>query len=249
MNDAKNFRPQSFIFDLFNAVVDPDGYRPKGFSTPQKIAELFNLNSPPFEKFWNDSVHIRNTSKSRKPLDLIEDYVARNGARPPSKGDLLLVDTFLGRYHDMALQSPKSEVIVELHNLKYQGMKLGLLANTSEREISTWFRSPLAGLFEAAGFSCNTGFEMPSKEAYSQVLARMSVSASTSIFVGGADRSSLQGAKDFGFGSVVFMEGFAARHHLHSDQEMVELESLADSTIQRISELGDLPRLAVPRTL
>jgi len=233
-------RPLAVIFDLFNAVVDPEDYRPRDFNTIAKIAEVFNLDGKAFEKYWSDSAQIRNTSRSRKPLDLIEDYVAQNNGRAPTKGDLLIVDTLLGRYYDMALQNPKSDVVVALHNLKYQGLKLGVLSNTSSREISTWFRSPLSGVFEKTGFSCNTGFAMPSREAYNDITTHIGVDAKNCVFVGGKEKGSLKGARDAGFGKVIFMEGFVARHHLLSGPEIAELESTADATILRISELVEL---------
>jgi len=237
---TSSFNPRAVIFDLFNSVVDPESFRPRDFNTIAKIAELFNLDPGAFEKYWNDSASIRNTSRSRKPLDLIEDYVSQNNGRAPSKGDLLIVDTLLGRYYDLALQNPKSDVVVALHNLKYQGLKLGVLANTSSREVSTWFRSPLSGVFEAAGFSCNTGFGMPSAEAYRDVVNRIGVEAKNAVFVGGKDKDTLKGARDVGFGKVIFMEGFAAKHHLLSASEIAESEGLSDATVMRISELEEL---------
>ena len=239
-NSIQGNRPLAVIFDLFNTVVDPEDYRPKDFNIIAKIAELFNLDAKAFEKYWNDSAPNRNTSRSRKPLDLVEDYVSQNNGRAPTKGDLLIVDTLLGRYYDMALQNPKSDVVVTLHNLKYQGLKLGVLSNTSSREISTWFRSPLSGVFEKTGFSCNSGFAMPSKEAYDGLVVQIGVAPANCVFVGGKEKGSLKGAREAGFGKVIFMKGFAARHHLLSAAEMAESESLADSTILRISELVEL---------
>jgi FMN phosphatase YigB (HAD superfamily) len=233
-------RPRAVIFDLFNTVVDPDSFRPKDFNTITKIAEIFNLDASAFQKYWGESASIRNTGRSRKPLDLIEDYVSLNNGRLPSKGDLLIVDTLLGRYYDMALQNPKSEVVVALHNLKYQGMKLGVLANTSSREISTWFRSPLSGVFEASGFSCNSGFLVPSKEAFHDIIGQLGVDIRSCIFVGGKEKGSLFGAKEAGFGKVIFMEGFAAKHRFLSPSEISEYERTADSTILRITELEEL---------
>jgi FMN phosphatase YigB (HAD superfamily) len=140
----------------------------------------------------------------------------------------------------MALQNPKSDVVVALHNLKYQGLKLAVVANTSSREISTWFRSPLSGVFEVTGFSCNTGLVMPAKEAYTEVTKSIGVNVDRCVFIGGREQDSLRGARDAGFGKVVFMEGFAAKHHLLSAPELADCEGRADVTVMRISELEEL---------
>lgn len=235
-----NFRPRAVIFDLFNAVVDPDDFRPSDFNPIAKIAEVFNLDAKAFEAYWIESARIRNSGRTRKPLDLIEDYVSQHNGRSPTKGDLIIVDTLLGRYYDMALQNPKSEVVVALHNLKYQGLKLGLLANCSPREISTWFRSPISGVFEHPCFSCDTGHVMPAGDAYNHATKLLGTEAGSSVFVGGRERGSLKGARDAGFGRVIFMEGFIAKHHLWSQQEISESESFADVTIMRVSELEEL---------
>ena len=124
---------QGIVFDLFRTLVDPDELTPRDFQKTKKIAELFSLDEPAFSKYWNDLTPIRNTSKSKKTINLIEDYVAKNTGRPPTKGDLLVADTILGRYHDRSLQNPKSEVVSALHNLKYKGVRLGILSNTDER--------------------------------------------------------------------------------------------------------------------
>jgi len=237
-----NFRPRAVVFDLFNSVVDPDDFRPKDFNVIYKIAEVFNLDPASFSKYWNDSARIRNTSRSRKPLDLIEDYLTRNNSRTPSKGDMLIADTLLGRYFDLALQNPKSDVVFALHNLKYQGLKLGVHANANSREISTWFRSPLSGVFETTCFSCNVGFEAPSSEAYNYLISRLGVPTPSTVYVSGADSLMLKGARDAGFGMIICMEGFAVKHHIQSDKELAECEALADATIQRISELEELLR-------
>lgn len=228
------------VFDLFNSVVDPDSFRPKDFSVTAKIAEIFNLSVLDFESYWNETATIRNTSRSRRPLDLIEDYVSQNNGRPPTKGDLLIVDTLLGRYYDMALQNPKSDVVVALHNLKYQGQKLAVLSNTSSREISTWFRSPLSGVFEATGFSCNTGVAMPSREAYIEITKLLGVGVDRCVFVGGKENGTLQGAREAGFGKIIFMEGFAAKHHSLTPAGIAASEAQADVTVMRISELEEL---------
>jgi len=203
---------------------------------------LFSLDANAFSKYWADTSRIRNTSRSRKPADLVEDYVLEKSGRPPSKGDLLLVDTFLGRYNDMALQKPRPEVSSTLHNLKYHGIRLGTLANTSEREVSTWYRSPLSGMFDSVCFSYDIASEIPSKEAFAKILGKISSTPERSIYVGDGENGDLRVARESGFGKIILMEGFLRRHKLKSEEEISSLERAADACIQRLSELDDIIR-------
>ena len=237
MNSQKKFPAKCAIFDLFHTLVNPEEHKPKEFTKTKKIAEIFSMDSSEFAKYWDETSVTRNTNRSRKPIDLVEDYVVRSTGHSPSMGDLLVVDTILGRYHDMALANPRSDVIVALHNLRFKGIRLGVLANADEREVSTWFRSPRSGLFDAACFSCDIGVEKPSREAYSAAANKMGVPPSGIVYVGDGLEGDLEGAKEAGFAGIVFMEGIISRHGLLSSQEIKKQESLADATIQRISEL------------
>jgi putative hydrolase of the HAD superfamily len=240
MSTEKKIRAQGIVFDLFRTLADPDELTPRDFQKTKKIAELFNLDSAAFSKYWNEMNPIRNTSKSKKTINLIEDYVVKNTGRPPTKGDLLVADTILGRYHDRSLQNPKSDVISALHNLKFNGVRLGVLSNTDERQVAMWFRSPISGVMDAACFSFEIGYEKPAKEAYSAVLGKLGVPAGSSMYVGAGESEDLKGAKEAGFGTTVFMEGFVSRNATQTPDQIRYSEGIADRTIQRISELEEM---------
>ncbi len=240
MSSEKKSRTQGIVFDLFGTLADPDEITPRDFQRSKKIAELFNLDADAFIKYWNDLTPVRNTSKSKKTINLIEDYVLKNTGRRPTKGDLLVADTFLGRYHDRSLLDPKSDVVSALHNLKFKGIRLGVLSNTDERQVAMWFRSPLSGVIDAACFSFDIGYEKPAREAYSAVITKMGIPAGSCIYVGASSPDDLKGAKDVGFAMTVFMEGFVASGGRHSDEEIRNTEAFCDKTIQRISELEEI---------
>jgi putative hydrolase of the HAD superfamily len=240
LSTEKKPRTQGIVFDLFRTLVDPDEITPRDFQKSKKIAELFNLNADAFAKYWDDLTPVRNTSKSKKSINLIEDYVMKNTGRRPTKGDLLVADTILGRYHDRSLQDPKSDVVSALHNLKFKGVRLGVLSNTDERQVSMWFRSPLSGVIDAACFSFEIGYQKPAKEAYSAVISKIGVPAMSCIYVGDGESDDLKGAREAGFAMTVFMEGFVSRNRARTDEEIRSAENFADKTIQRISELEEI---------
>jgi FMN phosphatase YigB (HAD superfamily) len=238
---GNKFSAQSIVFDLFHTIIDPDDLKPKEFQAEQKISEVFGLDAKDFAKYWSELSHVRNTTRSKKPIDLVEDYIIRNTRRHPTKGDLVLVDTLLGRYQDLALQNPKHETVAALHNLKFKGIKLGLLSNNDTRDVATWYRSPLSGLFDAVCFSFDIGCEKPSREAYSAVLNRLGSSVDSSAYVGHGE--DLRGAKEAGFRTVIFMEGYVSGNGARDHHALVSQEEVSDLTIQRISELEETLKL------
>ena len=240
MSSEQKSRTHGIVFDLFGTLADPEEITPRDFQRSKKLAELFSVDPDAFAKYWNDLTPLRNTSKSKKTINLIEDYVLKNTGRRPTKGDLLVADTILGRYHDRSLQDPKSDVVSALHNLKFKGIRLGVFSNTDERQVAMWFRSPLSGVIDVACFSFEMGYQKPAKEAYAAVISKMGVAAGACIYVSAGDIDDLKAAKDAGFGRIVFMEGFVARSGTRSDEQIRNAQAFADKTIQRISELEEI---------
>ena len=237
MSSTKHFKVQSVVFDLFHTLVDPEDYRPKDFTMTSKVAELFKLDQDAFSKYWSETLVERCTSRSRKTLDYVEKYVQKTIGKPCSKDDLMIAEFILGRYQDLAIRNPDPMVRQTLAKLKYNGVKLGLLSNVDEREVSAWPYSSLASLFDAVCFSCESGYMKPSKEAYSLVLNRLGTLAQSSIYVGDGGSEELAGAKDAGFGFVVFMRGYVAKNGLKSQEEIRKLVTIADLAIDNLTEV------------
>jgi putative hydrolase of the HAD superfamily len=231
----KHYKIQAIVFDLFHTLVEPEDYRPKDFHRGQKIAELFNLDPSEFEKYWAESLPERCT-RPRKSIEYVADYVARITGKPASKPVLAMADLTLGRYQDMAIKNPKTSIRQTVARLKYDFIGLGLLSNVDEREVSAWPISPLASEIDAVCFSFDIGYMKPAKEAYSAVLNRLGVNAQSAGYVGdGPDE--LQGAKDAGFGMVVFTREHVGRNGVRTPDEIKRASEIADVTIDKLSEL------------
>jgi putative hydrolase of the HAD superfamily len=237
MSAKKHFKVQSVVFDLFHTLVDPEDYRPKDFRRATKLAELFKIDVDAFSKYWSETHQERYTSRSRKTLDYVQKYVEEATGNPCSRNDLGIAEFILGRYQDLAIRNPDPMVRQTLAKLKYGGVKLGLLSNVDERDVSAWPYSSLASLFDAVCFSYDIGYTKPSKEAYSMVLNRLGTLAQSSFYVGDGGSDELQGAKDGGFGLVVFMRGYVAKNGLKTQDEIRKLTDVADLTIDNVTEI------------
>lgn len=236
MSSAKHFKVQSAVFDLFHTLVDPEDYRPKDFRRTDKIAELFRLDPEEFLAYWSGILQERCT-KPKKTIDYVQEYVWKITGKPCSRQDLTIAELILGRYQDLAIKNPDTVVRQTLASLKYNGLKLGLLSNVDEREVSAWPYSPLASLFDTVCFSYEIGCMKPSKEAYSIVLDNLRASAQSSVYVGDGSDNELRGARDAGFGLVIFMRGHVAKNGLRTQDEIGEFRDIADFTIENLTAL------------
>lgn len=237
----KRFRVQSVVFDLFHTLVDPDAYRPEGFVRAYKIADVLGVaDRDAFVDWWREMEAERHVNGSKKVVLYADEYLLEHAGRRCTSRQLAEVDRIWGQMHDRALLSPESEVLAVLEGLRRRGVKLGLLSNIDEREAACWAQSPLSSFFDVACLSFEIGRSKPSREAYSMVLSRLGADASSSVYVGDGSHDELRGAKEAGFGLVVFMKGFISRSRTRPPATIKKREDASDATIASLKELPTL---------
>ena len=70
------FQVQSVVFDLFHTLVDPDVYRPEGFTRAYKIAEALGLaEADQFARYWDEVEAKRHVDGSKKVAQYADDYL------------------------------------------------------------------------------------------------------------------------------------------------------------------------------
>lgn len=235
---AKRFRVQGVVFDLFHTLVDPDAYRPEGFVRAYKIADVLGVaDRDAFVDWWREMEAERHVNGSKKVVLYADEYLLEHTGRGCTPQQLTEINRIWGQMHDRALLSPEGEVLAALGGLRRRGVRLGLLSNIDEREAACWTRSPLSPFFDAACLSFEIGRSKPSREAYSTVLSRLGAEASRSIYVGDGSHDELSGAKEAGFGLVVFMKGFISRSRTRPPATIKKREHASDTTITSLNEL------------
>jgi putative hydrolase of the HAD superfamily len=237
---TKRFRVQSVVFDLFNTLVNPDVYRPEGFTRARRIAEVLGLADPDdFVKWWRGMEAQRHVNRLKRVAQYADEYLMERVGRRCTEAELAQINEIWGQMHDLALLKPPEEALSALRRLGGKGVKLGLLSNIDEREAVCWSKSPLAPLLDAVCLSYETGHRKPANEAYAFVLSRLGADAQSSIYVGDGNHDELGGAKRAGFGLVVFMKGFIPRGPRNA--EIVQAREVqADVTVLSLNELPDL---------
>jgi putative hydrolase of the HAD superfamily len=227
---------RSIVFDLFHTLVDPEAFRPGDHRRTEIVADLIGVNPQAFLSYWTNTLPTRLTS-SKTVLQFLEEYyLTQTGKRCP-RDKLERADYELGRYQDIAILRPRPDVVAALRALRSKGVKLGLLSNCDEREFREWSHSLLAPLFDTVCTSYSIGYAKPSVRAYEIALSMLEMKASRSIFVGDGGSGELEGAKEAGFGQVVFMKGFVSKNGLRTPRELALLQQTADTSIDSLEEL------------
>ena len=249
MSDSSGrFQARGVVFDLFHTLVNPDAHRPDGFIRAFKMAEVLGLSDVDgFSEWWTKMEAQRHVSRSKKVVEYVDEYLLEHTGRRCTAEQLAEVSLIWGQMHDRALLEPEEEVVYALRGLRARGLKLGLLSNIDEREALGWPRSPLSSLFDAVCLSCDIGYSKPSKQAYSSVLTGLGIDASSSVYVGDGSHDELAGAKESGFGLVIFMKGYISRSGIRSVQVMNKRERVADATIMSLSEIANMLTVPLPR--
>jgi len=138
------------------------------------------------------------------------------------------------RRFDHALTEVEPDVLHVLTRLREQGLKLALISNASSGEVHAWSRSPLAGLFHNATFSCDVGARKPEPDIYHAALNDIGLTASECIFVGDGGSDEHLGAKQVGLRSVLTTQ------YLHSDVKIESQRQRVDWEIDHIAKLPEL---------
>lgn len=227
---------QAVVFDLFHTLIDPEDFRPKEYRRASVVADILGLPQDEFRIFW-DSTQTKRMLTAKPEMDYVKEFAAANGRTLP-ESKLSEADRALSYYQDLAILNPRVEVTVSLRSLKDRGYKLGLLSNTRESDVREWPHSPLTQFFDAVAFSHIIGVMKPDSGAYSAVLRALGISDSSECtYVGDGGSEELTGAKNVGFGQVIFMRRFVSRNGLRSEEELGEIATQGDLSVDSFEEL------------
>ena len=232
MDTQANY-PKAIVFDLWYTLICPEHHRPPGVRSITAIPAVLNLDPEEFADHWE--AHLPAMYSGPRPLrEYIADYASGLGRILSDAEYAAFDDVWSG--HDLALGSPRPQVLSALSRLAAGGVRLGLLSNAHEREIRRWRSSPFSSFFEAASFSCHIGRTKPQISAYRHVLEALSVRPEDAFYVGDGASDELRGARDAGFGTVVFMRGLLKELQIR-ESEYARLTGQAHLVVDSVEEL------------
>jgi putative hydrolase of the HAD superfamily len=182
---------RAVVFDLFDTLVDYDDARSRKFA--EELARVCEREPEEFQQVWREGRPARETGP-------MTPYLRSLGL------DEETMQHFLERRRDLArevLRKPRDGVVETLRELRYRGIRTGLITVCSEDAVDVWPETPFAGLFDAEVFSCSCGLRKPDPRIYRIALENLGVDPPEAVFVGDGANDELAGAERVGMRAIL----------------------------------------------
>lgn len=235
-------RIKAVVFDLLYTLVHPGTY-PGGHGRIGWLAQILGIDEADLQARWEafepalESGQATRSSHGLEPeLNWVRTLAADLGT-DVGPDDLARIRSDWDYTRRAVLLDPPSDTMWTLADLRDRKIRLGLLSNTHALELRSWKRSPLASLFDATAFSHEIGASKPDAAAYTCVLERLDVPATSAAYVGDGSSNELAGAKAVGFGLVILAEQAPARA---APDDLARLRGQADAAVPSIADVVSL---------
>jgi putative hydrolase of the HAD superfamily len=219
---------QAVVFDLYHTLVSLEVSAPG--RTPTH--ELLGVSREAWYRQLFVDTRARLLGHLRDPADIVADVAHRIDPTIPMERIREAADARAERFVvGLANIDPQTQRV--LRALKGLGKKLGLVSNADCMEAAGWEGSPIAGLFDAAVFSCEAGSLKPGRAIYDLCLERLGVAPGAAVFVGDGGSHELEGARAAGLATVMITGHIRA---IWPD-EIPKRRPHADCVIEHLDEL------------
>jgi FMN phosphatase YigB (HAD superfamily) len=189
---------KAVIFDLYETLITEfSNGRRKVSRTGRDYQRLIGLSNDEFQKQWNDRQHMRMTGAFPDYFSVMNDIISKNHLVCEQH---VLEDLYSVRVNEKSVPFADiaDDIIELLAGLKQQELKLALISNCTEEEVSAWAGSELPPYFDEVIFSYEAGYAKPDPKIYELACSRLGVEAGQCIFVGDGGSKELDGASKAG---------------------------------------------------
>jgi len=223
------------IFDLWGTLVD--GLQESTYQDSlHRTAQAAGAPPADFIRIWrSDEVYFgRDTGRFATQADCIRHVCGMLGLTPDNEAIQRAADVRAEFTRTGMVPRPGTAEVLE--SLRARGLKLGLMTACSRNSVRFWPQTSLAGLFDAALFSCDVGLTKPDPRFYELACRRLDVSPDRCLYVGDGAGNELTGATEAGMTAVLI----CAPHE--QDIVMARPEARNWSGV-RITSLSEVPAL------
>ncbi|SDT24742.1 putative hydrolase of the HAD superfamily [Paenibacillaceae bacterium GAS479] len=188
---------KAVLFDLFETLITEFSDGKRLSKRDYDYQALLGLSDEEFHKEWRSRSKDRMTGRFPDYPSVIKDIITK---RELKCNDQSIQHLYQKRMEEKMIpfRNIGPEVIHLLTSLKNNKLKLGLVSNCTEEEISEWRHSELAPYFDEVIFSYEVGFAKPDPRIYELACHRLKVESSEAIFIGDGGSQELEGAHGAG---------------------------------------------------
>ncbi|GGG72212.1 HAD family hydrolase [Paenibacillus radicis (ex Gao et al. 2016)] len=188
---------KAVFFDLFETLISEfvNGSRKAARST--LLEEALGVDSSLFRTEWNARQQQRmDGTYSDFPSVIAEILKVLDH---PVDNDIIEA-LHRERIAEKAIvfSSLDQRILRMLEQVQELGIKICLISNCTQEEVTAWHSSELAACFDAALFSYQVKAAKPNPEIYQLACEKMGVSPAESLFVGDGGSNELEGAAKVG---------------------------------------------------
>lgn len=188
---------EAVVLDLFGTLVAAPAPEDRGRAAA-RLAVVAGCDKTRVERYFRDTWHVRHDGTLPTLADLAAHLI--RAVHGPDEAAGPVADEL--RAPGQARLLPPPSVICSLQSLHSRQLRLGVLSDASAEIAATWPRSPLAGLVDAAVFSCAAEAIKPDQRLYQRVCDELDVPADQVLYVGDGGGDELRGALAAGMSAV-----------------------------------------------
>jgi len=188
-----DLRTKAVFFDLFETLVTEFADGARLTARTYNYMDLLGLSNDDFKREWNQRQEKRMTGYFPNYIAVIEDILESRQLKYDEAAIQYLYQARI-KEKSVPFQNIRADVLELLTSLKSNHIKLGLISNCTEEEISGWDDSELSRFFDTTFFSYQAGLAKPDIRIYQMACDHLSVKPEEAIFIGDGGSNELEGA-------------------------------------------------------
>jgi putative hydrolase of the HAD superfamily len=191
---------RAVVSDLFGTVT-PKWSNRASDEAKSTIAAMLGVPASSFLESWNATWRDRETGR----ISLQASFADALGRLGIPAGDTLVerLSEMWGKLVESRLAARNEEVIETLRWCRARGLRVGLVSNAGPAVPPAFQRTPLAELFDATVFSCETRTAKPDPRIFRYACELLAVRPGDCLYVGDGGDDELQGAQRIGMMPVL----------------------------------------------
>ncbi|MBP3965115.1 HAD family hydrolase [Paenibacillus lignilyticus] len=188
---------KAVFFDLFETLITEFEQGKRMSKRNYDYSALLGLSNADFKKEWSLRQEKRMNGHFASYEEALKDIAQ---ARDLQINEDSIRYLYQSRIEEKMLpfHAIRGEIMELLTELRSHPIKLGLISNCTEEEVTYWPESPISAFFDEVVFSFDTKCSKPDARIYELACERLHVKPEECVFVGDGGSNELEGASRAG---------------------------------------------------